>query len=107
MHGLIIGLWLFGFCEGFFFILVRCIQYFLDFVLVFCTGFYVYYRFIFWYGGHSDRVTSDLVSISVIKSIHVLFCTIDGKSMGISESCRPLTIYFVLVLSFVYLEFIM
>ena len=44
---------------------------------------------IFWYGDHSDRVTSDLVSISVIKSIYVLFCTIDGKSMGISESCRP------------------
>ena len=45
----------------------------------------------FWYGDHSDRVTSDLVSISVIKSIYVLLCTIGGKSMGISESCRPFT----------------
>ena len=69
----------------FFFILVRCIQY-LD-----NTSFYWIFTFIdlFWYGDHSDRVTSDLVSISVIKSIYVLFCTIDGKSMGISESCRP------------------
>ena len=53
-----------------------------DFSLIFNSIF-------FWYGDHSDRVTSDLVSISVIKSIHVLFGTIDGKSMGISESCRP------------------
>ena len=55
----------------------------------FYLDFYVY-RFIYWYGDHSDRVTSDLVSISVIKSIYVLFCTIGGKLMGISESCRPL-----------------
>lgn len=48
------------------------------------------YNISHWYGDHSDRVTSELVSISVIKSIHVLFGTIDGKSMGISESCRPL-----------------
>lgn len=70
----------------YFFILVRCIQY-LD-----NTSFYWIFTFIdlFWYGDHSDRVTSDLVSISVIKSIYVLFCTIGGKLMGISESCRPL-----------------
>ena len=48
---------------------------------------YIYYN---WYGDQSDRVTSDLVSISVIKSIYVLFCTIGGKSMGTLESCRPL-----------------
>ena len=48
---------------------------------------------LFWYGDQSDRVTSDLVSISVIKSIYVLSCTIGGKLMGISESCRPLIIH--------------
>ena len=47
-----------------------------------------------WYGDHSGRVTSDLVPISVIKSTYVLFGTVDGISMGILESCRPLIIYF-------------
>ena len=65
------------------FILVRCIQY-LDFLSGFLLDFYVN-RFI-WYGGQSDRVTSDLVSISVIKSIYVLFCTIGGKAIGIRLS---------------------
>ena len=74
--------------NNYFFILVRCIQY-LDFI------FHWIFTFIdlFWYGDQSDRVTSDLVSISVIKSIYVLSCTIGGKLMGISESCRPLIIH--------------
>lgn len=83
----------------YFFILVRCIQY-LDFI--FQLDFYVY-RFIYWYGDHSDRVTSDLVSISVIKSIYVLFCTIGGKLMGISESCRPFIIHLPCVLFVLFL----
>ena len=88
------------------FILVRCIQY-LDFI--FLLDFYVN-RFI-WYGDHSDRVTSDLVSISVIKSIYVLFCTIGGKLMGISESCRPFIIHlpsvFLAFFCIVCVEFVM
>ena len=69
----------------------------------FYLDFYVY-RFIYWYGDHSDRVTSDLVSISVIKSIYVLFCTIGGKLMGISESCRPFNNfnYFCIILFGIY-----
>ena len=91
MHRLIISLCIdLMFDNYYFFILVRCIQY-----LVIISFFFWILRYfdLFWYGGHSDRVTSDLVSISVIKSIYVLFCTIGGKSMGISESCRPLTLY--------------
>ena len=42
------------------------------------------------YGDHSGRVTSDLVSISVIKSTYVLIGTISGKLMGRLESCQPL-----------------
>ena len=59
-----------------------------------------------WYGDHSDRVTSELVSISVIKSIHVLFGTIDGKSMGISESCRPLKLFLELIFNFEFHDFL-
>lgn len=47
----------------------------------------------FGYGDQSDRVTSDLVSISVIKSIYVLVGTISGKLMGRLESCQPLKKY--------------
>lgn len=45
--------------------------------------------YFFGYGDHSGRVTSDLVSISVIKSTYVLIGTISGKLMGRLESCRP------------------
>lgn len=63
------------------------------------------YNISHWYGDHSDRVTSELVSISVIKSIHVLFGTIDGKSMGISESCRPLKLFLELIFNFEFHDF--
>ena len=72
---------------------------------------FIYYNIhiVYWYGDHSDRATSDLVSISVIKSIYVLFCTIDGKFMGISESCRPfinLQLYWLVLYSFIWIYYV-